>query len=147
MQSISKNKNGNKRKSFASQIVLGLAARGAVQEGRDQTFFWRTFQGKEKGRRLLLRLQRTSLFFPFPKTRTDRSMHRLSRSTHASLLANQIIERSFRCRAWKQKIEAWFQENEKEENECSTPEETRRRNRRIQGLNRRSLEGDSGTYL
>ncbi|KAL0275923.1 UNVERIFIED_CONTAM: hypothetical protein PYX00_003637 [Menopon gallinae] len=54
-----------------------------------------------------------------------------------------VSENENRPKAWKQKIEAWFQENEKEENECSTPEETRRRNRRIQSLNRRSLEGDS----
>lgn len=55
------------------------------------------------------------------------------------------IDRCFR--AWKQKIEAWLQENEKEENESSASEEIRRRNRKNLSVNRRSLEGDSGTCV
>ncbi|XP_069681038.1 uncharacterized protein [Periplaneta americana] len=42
-------------------------------------------------------------------------------------------------KAWRQKIEAWLQENEKEEKQT---EELRRRSRRVQS-NRRSLEADS----
>ncbi len=43
-------------------------------------------------------------------------------------------------RAWRQKIEAWLQENEKEERDT---EDLRRRSRRLQNK-RRSLEADSG---
>ena len=47
------------------------------------------------------------------------------------------------CRAWRQKIEAWLQENEKEEKQS---EDLRRRSRRVQS-NRRSLEADSGGFF
>lgn len=43
------------------------------------------------------------------------------------------------CRAWRQKIEAWLQENEKEEKDS---DDLRRKTQRIQS-NRKSLENDS----
>lgn len=46
-------------------------------------------------------------------------------------------------RAWRQKIEAWLTENEKEEKQN---EELKRRARRVQS-NRRSLEADSGEQI
>lgn len=49
----------------------------------------------------------------------------------------------FICRPWKQKIEAWLSENEKEDKQN---EELRRRPRRFQP-NRRSLEADSGKFI
>ncbi|XP_054270873.1 inverted formin-2 isoform X2 [Macrosteles quadrilineatus] len=48
-------------------------------------------------------------------------------------------EEETKPRAWRQKIEAWLQENEKEEKQT---EDLHRRARRLQS-NRRSLEGDS----
>ncbi|KAK6641738.1 hypothetical protein RUM44_013453 [Polyplax serrata] len=54
-----------------------------------------------------------------------------------------VPENDNKPKPWKQKIEAWLQENEKEENEAFALDEIRRRNRRNLSGNRRSLEGDS----